>query len=87
MAEKMKMIESTILDEYNATVEFLYSTSFNYDSDDILQEIHETVGSAGIYIDQQVAACAPIGFEGTDKSTFSQLIQYIRETPGSCDTT
>mmetsp|Transcript_23064 Transcript_23064/g.51346 ORF Transcript_23064/g.51346 Transcript_23064/m.51346 type:complete len:148 (-) Transcript_23064:78-521(-) len=37
------------------------------------------VGYPGIFLDQQLAACATIGFVGTDRSTFSKLIEELRK--------
>jgi hypothetical protein len=37
------------------------------------------VGYPGIFLDQQLAACADIGFVGTNESSFSDFITELRE--------
>jgi hypothetical protein len=37
------------------------------------------VGYPGIFLDQQLAACADIGFVGTSESSFSDFITELRE--------
>mmetsp|Transcript_5390 Transcript_5390/g.12796 ORF Transcript_5390/g.12796 Transcript_5390/m.12796 type:complete len:150 (+) Transcript_5390:1164-1613(+) len=37
------------------------------------------VGYPGIFLDQQLAACATIGFVGTEESSFSNFIRELRK--------
>ncbi|CAB9529118.1 expressed unknown protein [Seminavis robusta] len=65
----------------NLTVDIWYSNMFaNYTS-----SLQSTLVYPGIFLDQQLAACASIGFTPSLRSTFSKLIDLVRQSPGSCD--
>ncbi|CAB9507878.1 expressed unknown protein [Seminavis robusta] len=68
------------------SVRVLWSSSFqNY-----TQQLEPSLRYPGIFLDQQLAACAPIGFTPSpgaghiSVSTFSDLIMTIRNSNGAC---
>ena len=61
--------------------EAFYSDSFsNYTSN-----LKASLGYPEIFLDQQLAACSPIVYTASVGSSFSRLIQSIRNSPGACD--
>eukprot|EP00526_Cylindrotheca_closterium_P010919 CAMPEP_0113628086 /NCGR_PEP_ID=MMETSP0017_2-20120614/14553_1 /TAXON_ID=2856 /ORGANISM="Cylindrotheca closterium" /LENGTH=387 /DNA_ID=CAMNT_0000538379 /DNA_START=452 /DNA_END=1615 /DNA_ORIENTATION=+ /assembly_acc=CAM_ASM_000147 len=55
---------------------------------DIVIELSKAIGlengDASMYLAQQVAACGAIGFFGTIHSTYSRIIENIRNSPCAC---
>ncbi|CAB9529117.1 expressed unknown protein [Seminavis robusta] len=67
----------------NIAVEIWYSDMFA----DYTKSLQPTLVYPGIFLDQQLAACASIGFTPSlvVNSTFSMVIDMVRQSPGSCD--
>jgi hypothetical protein len=59
---------------WNSTVRIMLGDDFQKETKDLKAK----VGYPGIFLDQQLAACAAIGFTGTPGSTFSGLIHSLR---------
>jgi hypothetical protein len=73
--------------EHNITLQLLWSKDIQRHLQDMISKQgdadstffpYETVGAPSIFLDQQIAACASIGFVGTEGSTFSRFIATLR---------
>jgi len=86
--KKTTGLAKTLRDTHGIDLKLLFRESchgwFFLDCRSLESEVSELfdrsspVGFPGIFLDQQLAACATIDFVGTNKSTFSKLIRELR---------
>lgn len=89
MVAQKTNIQQTMKKKYGVAVAFFDSSTFQYGKTRGYKEhLKKEVIYPGIFLDQHMAACAELGFVGTDDedcfSTFSQLIWNIRRSPEAC---
>ena len=84
---RVSSLNSTLWMEHNITLQLLWSKDIQRHLQDMISKQgdddstffpYETVGAPSIFLDQQIAACASIGFVGTEGSTFSRFIATLR---------
>jgi GDP-fucose protein O-fucosyltransferase len=67
--------------KHNFVVRIYFSDSFrNY-----TKALKRSLVYPDIFLDQQLAACAPIAFTASTRSSFSAVIEQIRISPNACD--
>jgi hypothetical protein len=78
--KKTKDLIDTIQRSHGVTVQLLWgpSSSSSLEANNNNDTLKEYVRYAELFLDQQLAACALIGFVGTSGSTFTQLIETLR---------
>jgi len=82
--KKTSAMTRSLKDSYGINLKLLFSDDQEISNEPYVKALFDHdqpgwVGYPGIFLDQQLAACSPIAFVGTEGSSFSDFINELRE--------